>query len=643
MDILRGEEILGKLREIFSETEKTLKISLAWVKGEILKELLTSVNEDVQIEVVIRASSYEDLRITDPQVFKVIKKRNGRIYLNPKLHAKFIISDGEKALVGSANMTHSGLLPEGNLETAVYITDPEKVKELEGVFEEIRSQSYDFSKTIAFVVSLETAREGKVILLRDVQEQTYIKIPLGDGNFFLGRIFEIKSINLSLSDVSEEGDLEASRFLLEVFSKKEEDWKIASVFARTKEGIELKVAKFEVLGEYEIERNLFKTPVRPVNAGSPVEILEVEEKSLRAILLKNHSGYDMRFPTYLGRLQGTEVKAYLDMDKVISMHMAVIGTTGSGKTTFVKKILKNFREPAKVFVFDMYGEYYEELKDLGDVKNVQLPNVLLPADGDDLKRLFKESGLSIAERSTDERELMAYLRKHIKPELDRTALREKSLETLIKDASLHVKDRLLRDALFDVIDFWKRNFGEESVKGQPSAVKILEESLRSEERVVIYNYKNIDITETRINIAGLVMREILKMAKSKLSDRLIVLEEAHNFAPERGTAEVQVGRENLAYISARRIAMEGRKLRLGLIAITQRPANISKFILSQLNTQVIFKLITKNDLEAVSIFFEQSKEDVFNLLPFLKPGTAYIGGLAVPFSFLFQMEEIPYW
>ncbi len=641
MEVLRGEGILEKLKEVFSKTKESLRISSAWIKGEVLRDLLSLLPDGVEVQVIVRASSLEDLRITDPEVFRAIKEKGGKIFLSPRLHAKFVISDRREAVVGSANLTHSGLLPEGNLETAVYIDDPDRIRELEETFEEIKRESYDFSKTVAFVIDLESAREGRVLLLREVQEQTYVRIPLGNGDFLLGRVFDIKSQNLSLSLDAE--DVASYKALAEILSQREDDWKIAGLFARFQEGVEVKVAKFEVLGEYERERNLFKTPVRPVSAGSPVEILEVEEDSLRAILLKNHSGYDMRFPTYLGRLQGTEVKAYLDMDKVLSMHMAVIGTTGSGKTTFVRKILKNFREPAKVFVFDMYGEYYESLKEIGDVENVPIPNVLLPVDGDDLKKLFKESGLPISERSSDEKELMAFLRKHVKPDLGRTALGQKSLETLIKEASLRVKDRFLKDSLSEVLEFWKRTFGEESVRDQPEAVRLLRESLKSKSRIVIYDYRNVDITETRVNTAGLVMREILKLAKSDPQDRLIVLEEAHNFAPERGTAEVQAGRENLAYLSARRIAMEGRKLRLGLIAITQRPANVSKFILSQLNTQVIFKLITKNDLEAVSIFFEQSKEDIFNLLPFLKPGTAYISGLAVPFSFLFQMEEIPYW
>jgi len=638
MEVLKGEGILEKLREVFSRTREHLRICSPWIKGDVLKDLFSLLAEGVDLQVVVRASSFDDLRITDPEVFRIVRERGGKVFLSPRLHAKFVLSDHREAVVGSANLTHGGFFE--NLETALYVQDPEKVEELERFFEEIKGESYDFSRTIAFVVDLENAREGKVLLLKEVEEQTYVKIPLEGENFLLGRIFDIKSVNPSVGIDIE--DLSSSKVLGEVLSQKDEDWRIASLFGRFMEGTKVMVARLEVLGEYEKERNLFKTPVRPVSAGWPVETLEAEG-SLRAVLLKNHSGYDMRFPTYLGRLQGTQVKAYLDMDKVISTHMVVMGTTGSGKTTFVKKILKNFKEPVRVFVFDIYGEYYEDLREKGNVERVPIPNVLLPVDGEDLRRLLKESGLSIGERSSEERELMAFLRRHLKPELHRTVLAQKSLETLLSEASSVVKDSLLRDSLLEVLEFWKRTFGEESVKGQPELLELLKRSLRGEGGVVVYDYRDTDIAETRINVAGLVMRELLRIARSDRRDRIIVLEEAHNFAPERGAFDVQAGTENLAYIGARRIAMEGRKLRLGLIAVTQRPANISKFILSQLNTQVVFKLITKNDLEAVSTFFEQSREDVFRLLPFLKPGTAYISGLAVPFSFLFQMEEIPYW
>jgi len=120
--------------------------------------------------------------------------------------------------------------------------------------------------------------------------------------------------------------------------------------------------------------------------------------------------------------------------------------------------------------------------------------------------------------------------------------------------------------------------------------------------------------------------------------RIIVLEEAHNFAPERGAIDLPTGRENIALQMTKRIALEGRKFGVGLIAITQRPANLSKYILSQMNTQAIFRLVTKNDLDAVSVFFGGRDWGLLRLLPLLRPGTLYLSGLAVPFGMLLEIE-----
>ncbi len=633
MEILRGEEIGVRLSRMLSTARESVRICSAWVRGDVLRELLRSLKEDVRVELILRASSYGDLEITDPDVFRTVRERGGKVYLHRRLHAKFVLVDRRSALLGSANLTRSGLSGEGNEETAVYLRDPARIRELEEIFHTLREESYDPEATVAFLIALESSREGKALLLRELQEQTYVRIPLEGGCFLLCRVSEIRSFNPALLG-------EAVRNIL---MSAEPLWKVSALFSRVGDGPEIRLARLEILGEYERERDLFKTPVRPVSAGSPVEILPPEDSALVSVLTRNHSGYPMRLPVHIGTLQGTDVRAFLDMDKVVSMHMAVLGATGSGKTTFVKKVLKNLRGSAEVYIFDMYGEYYEDLRDLGEVEEVRVPNVLLPADSEDLKRLLRESGLTLTERSADERELLSLVRKYLKPELGRTALGEKSLEAVLGEALLKVEDRHLKDAVLEALDLWRRSYGEESVSEQPAVVRALRESLSGRSRVVVYSFRDVDLTETRVNVAGLVLREILRISRERPADRLVVLEEAHNFAPERGVSEIPTGRENLAFISAKRIASEGRKLRLGLIAITQRPAGISKFILSQLNTQVIFKLITRSDLDAVSVFFERSREDIFGLLPFLKPGTAYVGGLGVPFSFLFRMEEIPYW
>ena len=400
---------------------------------------------------------------------------------------------------------------------------------------------------------------------------------------------------------------------------------------------EFRVGKVEILGEYSVAGRTFRPPSYPPQVGTPAEELKPDDPHLRSIMLKNHSGYDMAIPVYIGRVFGSDLDAFVDIEKVVSMHMAVLGATGSGKTTFVRKVLRNL-EGVSVFLFDMYDEYGEDLKD--KTTHLTVPNILMPVDWEDVKRLLREGGMSLSERSSEEREFASAVRRMVKPDLRKTALKEMSLEEVLEKGLKGLRDKHLREGVMEALGLLKEILGKEAVRDQPLLVNRILKALEGE-KGVLFNLREVDLPETRVAIGGLVIRELLKLIRSSPRDRLLVIEEAHNFAPERGIWDVQAGRENLAYTGIKRVALEGRKFRLGLVAITQRPANISKFILSQLNTQVIFKLITKNDLEAVSVFFEHSKEDVFKLLPSLRPGTAFITGLGVPFGFLFRMEEIP--
>ncbi len=99
---------------------------------------------------------------------------------------------------------------------------------------------------------------------------------------------------------------------------------------------------------------------------------------------------------------------------------------------------------------------------------------------------------------------------------------------------------------------------------------------------------------------------------------MLVLEEAHNFCPEKGF-ERTVSSDIL-----RTIASEGRKFGLGLMVISQRPARVDKNILSQCNTQIIMKVTNPNDLKAISKGLEGISSDVEEDIKGLSPGVAMI-------------------
>ncbi|MCE4607319.1 MAG: DUF853 family protein [Desulfurococcales archaeon] len=96
--------------------------------------------------------------------------------------------------------------------------------------------------------------------------------------------------------------------------------------------------------------------------------------------------------------------------------------------------------------------------------------------------------------------------------------------------------------------------------------------------VVVINYEDTTMTRARQLLAKYLQ---LLIGKAKRSRRpfLLVVEEAHLLAPQRYTKASMDVLEQMEYI-----AKLGRKLGINYILVSQRPANLNKDVLSQVNT-----------------------------------------------------------
>ncbi len=112
--------------------------------------------------------------------------------------------------------------------------------------------------------------------------------------------------------------------------------------------------------------------------------------------------------------------------------------------------------------------------------------------------------------------------------------------------------------------------------------------------------------------------------KNRIPPFIMVIEEAHNFVPEKGFGQA------LSNPILRKIASEGRKFGLGLGVISQRPARIDKNVLSQANTQFILRVTNPNDLKAISKSFEGITSEVEGMIKSLPPGVAFVLGNEYP-------------
>jgi hypothetical protein len=78
----------------------------------------------------------------------------------------------------------------------------------------------------------------------------------------------------------------------------------------------------------------------------------------------------------IGSLASAEsIPALIDIDRLVTRHSAVVGTTGSGKSTTVANLLVSLSDPgrypsARIIVLDIHGEYHAALSDRATVFRV---------------------------------------------------------------------------------------------------------------------------------------------------------------------------------------------------------------------------------------------------------------------------------
>lgn len=123
-------------------------------------------------------------------------------------------------------------------------------------------------------------------------------------------------------------------------------------------------------------------------------------------------------------------------------------------------------------------------------------------------------------------------------------------------------------------------------------------------------------------------------AKLRVPPVMIVVEEAHNFAPA-GAADEQAA----SRLPLRRIATEGRKFGVSLCVISQRPSALDATVLSQCNSQIILRVVNPNDQQRISQSVDSlAREDIFSL-PDLSQGEAMVSGTMVALPTVLRIRK----
>ncbi|KAA8485392.1 hypothetical protein BDE36_2058 [Arcticibacter tournemirensis] len=103
------------------------------------------------------------------------------------------------------------------------------------------------------------------------------------------------------------------------------------------------------------------------------------------------------------------------------------------------------------------------------------------------------------------------------------------------------------------------------------------------------------------------------LEERKQDPMLLVCEEAHRYVPNRGEAQYEAAQEAI-----KRVAKEGRKYGIGLLLVSQRPGELEPTVLSQCNSWLVHRITNDNDRESIKSFFPDSMSGLVKMLSGLR-------------------------
>ncbi len=384
-------------------------------------------------------------------------------------------------------------------------------------------------------------------------------------------------------------------------------------------------------------------------------------------------------PLVLGRYTlDDQADALLDGDRFFQRHAAIVGSTGSGKSWAVARLLEQIASlpSANAVLFDIHGEYstlagpgVRHLRvagpdDLDGSKGladgvVHLPHWLLTydemlallLDRSDQNAPNQASLFSQAVRDAKD----AYLTAAGKTELQAQftidspvsyelssvidALEAKDTEmipgkTTEKQGPFYGKLTRFLSRLRNKQSDRRLGFmfsESEDRERYEWMTELCQHLLAPTSRARSGGVKVLNVSEVPADvlplILGLIARVIFSaqqwMDPGKRHPVALMCDEAHLYIPERseGGSAAEAG-----FKSFERIAKEGRKYGVGLVVITQRPAEVNRTILSQCNNFMAMRLTNGDDQATIRRLLPDDLGGFSDVLPVLDVGEALVVG-----------------
>ena len=419
------------------------------------------------------------------------------------------------------------------------------------------------------------------------------------------------------------------------------------------------VATVDFLGEGDEERltgklyNFRRGVTRyPLPGAEVLPVTGSDLKQVYAAADRPHVDIGLVYPT-------KDVRGALFVDAMLGKHFALLGSTGTGKSTSAALILHRICRLAPqghVVMIEPHGEYSAAFRTNGaiyDVSNLQMPYWLM--------NLEEHCEVFLTSTGSD-RQVDADI-------LAKCLLAARSKNRLAQEIPKLTVDAPIPYLLSDLTQLIQLEMGKMDRAGDTAPYLRLKnkiDEIKADPRFG-FMFSGMLVADTMANFIGRVFRlpgdgkpisiidvsgvpsEITSVVVAVLSRMvfdfaiwsrnepqrpiLLVCEEAHRYIPRDDTGS------SVARILGR-IAKEGRKYGVALGLITQRPSDLAEGVLSQCGTIIAMRLNNDRDQAFVRAAMPEGARGFLDAIPALRNRECIISGEGVSIPIRVAFDDL---
>jgi len=357
-----------------------------------------------------------------------------------------------------------------------------------------------------------------------------------------------------------------------------------------------------------------------------------------------------------------DIRAGLYIDAMLGKHFALLGSTGTGKSTSAALILHRICQAAPeghIVMVDPHGEYSAAFRQTGqilDVSNLQMPywlmnfeehcEVLLTSDGNE-----RQVDMDILAKCL----LHARSKNRLAESMGKITV-DSPIPYLLSDLSTKLQDEMGKlDKATSSAPFMRIKGKLDEIKADPRYQFMFSGMLVGDtmtnfvskvfrmpgngKPISIIDVSGVpsDITSTVVAVLSRLVFDFAIWGRDEVTRPiLLVCEEAHRYVPNEKNSDGS----SVAKILSR-IAKEGRKYGISLGLITQRPSDLAEGVLSQCGTIISMRLNNDRDQAFVKAAMPEGARGFLDSIPALRNRECIIcgEGVAIPIRVNFDNLE----